>query len=183
LSPKLRKLVWPLLALLPCLLAAPGQAVEPYTWTMSGLGGFGGSQDIEPGDGFGNRALQAGASLVSEPGVHLALRLGRITMDEDEVFGSRLDARVEYATLAGEYHIDEGFYDSGLFLGLGAYRLQGTRGGRDEEDTALGATVGVTGDFALTRRLSFVVELAGHWIDFDEAQLFGTGLAGLAFHF
>lgn len=180
-SPTSRILVWPLLLLAPCLLAAPGQAVEPYTWTVSGLGGLGGSPDVDPGDGFGNRALQAGLALVREPGVHLGLRLGRMT--PDEAFGSLVDARLEYATLAGEYRADEGFYESGLFLGLGAYRLQGTRAGRDGEETALGATLGVNGEFALTSRLSFVVELAGHWVDFEEAQLFGAGLAGLAFHF
>jgi hypothetical protein len=173
---------WSLFLVAPLAFARPGLAVEPYTFTVSALGGVGGSHDAEPGDGFGNRALQVGLALVREPGVLLGLRLGRVTLEEDG-FGSLLDADLEYATVAGEYRLDEGFYESGLFLGLGVYRLQGLRAGRDAEETALGATLGVNGEFALTRRLAFVVELAGHWADFDEANLFGAGLAGLSFHF
>jgi hypothetical protein len=170
------------LVLLPLLLPRAGHAVESYTFTVGLLGGVGGSHDVDPGDGFGNRALQASFSLVREPGVHLGLRLGRLSMD-DERFGSFFDAEVEYATIAGEYRAREDFYESGLFLGLGAYRLQGTRSGGDDEETAVGATVGVSGEFAVSRRLSLLVELSGHWVDFDEAQLFGTGLAGIAVHF
>ncbi len=179
-TPIFRKLRWLLLLLF--LVPGAGRAAESYTFTVGLFGGAGGSYDVDPGDGFGNRALQASFSLVREPGVHLGLRLGRLDMDEER-FGSFADAEMEYATLAGEYRAREDFYESGLFLGLGAYRLQGTRAGGDAEDTALGATVGVSGEFAVTRRFSLMLELAGHWVDFEEAQLFGTGLAGVAFHF
>jgi hypothetical protein len=170
------------------LLGSPGAASaqqdELYTFTVGVLGGLGGSVDAEPGDSLSNPGLQLNLSMVTEPQTHLGLRLGQLALDDDEVFGSLTDADLTYVTLGGEYRFSERFYDSGVYIGLGGYRLEGTSfAGSDEEDTALGLTIGLTGEFPITRWLGVLIELSGHYADLEEAQIFGMGHAGLAIHF
>lgn len=177
-------LVLPALLLGPPPAAAQGQ--EPYNFTASLMGGIGGSADADPGDGIDNLALQLGFKLVTQPRTQLGFRLGRFDLGSGDRFGSLTDAELTYATVAGEYWLRERFYDSGAFFGLGIYRLDGTAllAGEDGGDeTAAGLTLGVAGDFQITRRLGLLVELTGHYVDFDEANLFVTGLAGVGFHF
>jgi hypothetical protein len=169
-----------------CLLLVPGaaRAQEPYSATLSLLGGLGGAEDAEPSPGFDNQGFQLGLALLTEPGVLVGVRAGSLELgDGDDAFGSLLDAQLDYATIAGEYRYREGYYDSGLYLGLGAYRLEGSRGGRDQSDTAPGLVLGITGEFQLVKRLAFLIELSGHYVDLDEARLFGMGHAGLEFRF
>lgn len=170
------------------LLGAPGAASaqdnELYTFTVGVLGGLGGSVDAEPGDSLANTGFQLNLAMVTEPQTHFGIRLGRLALDDDEVFGSLTDADLTYVTLGGEYRFAEGFYDSGIYIGLGGYRLEGTSFfGRAEEDTALGLTIGVTGEFPINRWLGVLVELSGHYADLEEAQIFAMGHAGVAIHF
>lgn len=169
------------------LLLAPARtarAQELYNFTVAGLGGAGGSLDVDRGDDLGNTGLQLNLDMVTEPRTHVALRLGRLDLDLDEGFGSLTDAELTYATVAGEYKWRETFYTSGLYLGLGAYELTGTGpGGGEESDTAPGAVLGVTGEFPLHRKLGLLLELSGHWVDFEEANVFAMGHAGIAIHF
>ena len=164
---------------------AAAQAQEPYNFSASVMGGVGGSTDADPGDGVDNLAFQLGFKLVTQPRTQLGFRLGRFEVGSGDRFGSLTDAELTYATVAGEYRLREPFYDSGVFLGLGLYRLDGTSvlGGDGGDETAPGLTLGVSGDFAINRRLSFLLELGGHYVDFDEANVFVTGLAGVGFHF
>lgn len=174
------------LLLLACLLLLPGAAgaQELYTFTVGVLGGIGGSFDADPGDSLTNTGLQLNLGLVTEARTHLVLRLGQLGLDEDEFFGSLQDADLTYATIGGEYRISETFYDSGVYVGLGGYRLEGiSRFGDDESDTSWGVTLGFTGELPITRWLGFQAEISGHYVDFDEAQVFGMAHAGLAFHF
>ena len=164
--------------------AAGAQQDELYTFTAGALGGIGGSVDAEPGDSLSNTGFQLNLAMVTEPQTHVGLRVGQLALDDDEVFGSLTDADLTYVTVGGEYRYSERFYDSGIFIGLGGYRLEGTTfGGDSEEDTALGLTIGITGEFPLTRWLGLLVELSGHYADLEEAQIFGMGHAGLAIHF
>lgn len=172
--------------LLAGLLLLPGAAgaQELYTFTVGVLGGIGGSFDAEPGDSLTNTGLQLNLGLVTEARTHLVLRLGQLALDEDEFFGSLQDADLTYATIGGEYRISETFYDSGVYIGLGGYRLEGiSRFGDDEGETSLGVSLGFTGEMPITRWLGFQAEISGHYVDFDEAQVFGMAHAGLAFHF
>ena len=174
------------LLLLAGLLLLPGAAgaQELYTFTVGVLGGIGGSFDADPGDSLTNTGLQLNLGLVTEARTHLVLRLGQLALDEDELFGSLQDADLTYATIGGEYRISETFYDSGVYVGLGGYRLEGTsRSGDDESDTSVGISIGFTGELPITRWLGFQAEIAGHYVDFDEAQVFGMAHAGLVFHF
>lgn len=171
-------------ALLLLLPAGAARAQDLYTFTFAALGGAGGSVDVDRGDDLGNTGLQANLDLVTELRTHVGLRLGRLDLDTDEGFGSLTDAELTYATVAGEYKWREPYYISGVYLGLGAYELKGTGpGGSDESDTAPGVVLGITGEFPLHRRVGLLVELSGHYVDFDEANLFAMGHAGVAIHF
>lgn len=173
------------LTLLAALLLLPGaaRAQELYTFTAGLLGGIGGSLDAEPGDDLGNTGFQLNLTMVTEPRTHVGFRLGQLSLDSEERFGSLSEAELSYVTVAGEYRFPQSYYESGLYIGLGGYRLEGSRGGGDEQDTAIGLNLGVTGEFRVTQWLGVLVELSGHYADLDDAQFFAMGHAGIAIHF
>lgn len=163
---------------------AAAQVQETYTFSGSLLAGLAGSTDADPGNGIDNVALQLGFNFVIKPRTQLALRLGRFDLDSDDRFGGLRDAELTYLTVGGEYRLSEGYYDSGVFAGLGVYDLDGTPvSGDADSQTAAGLHLGALGDFTLTRRLSFLVELSGHYVDLDDANFFVMGMAGVGFHF
>ena len=51
------------------------------------------------------------------------------------------------------------------------------------DETSFGLTLGLTGEFSINRRWSVIAEIAGHWADFDTAQVFATGHIGIGFYF
>jgi hypothetical protein len=168
------------------LLLAPSgaaRAQELYNFTAAFMGGAGGSLDVDRGDDLDNTGLQLNLGMVTEPRTHVQLRLGRLDLDVEEGFGSLTDAELSYATVAGEYKWREVYYTSGVYLGLGAYQLEGAGSRGDESDTAPGAVLGITGEFQLHRRVGLLLELSGHWVDFEEANVFAMGHAGIAIHF
>lgn len=168
-----------------CLLSSLAGGVgaqELYNFTFSALGSLGGTIDADPDPGFSNTGFQLGASLVTESRVHGALRLGVLDFG-DEFVNELTNVDLSYATVTGEYYYHEGWYESGLIFGLGAYQLEGLNSlGETEDETAFGITGGVNGLFELTRRFSLVVEVTGHWVDFDDSNVFLMANAGLAFH-
>jgi hypothetical protein len=173
-------------AALAALLAAPGDASaqQLYTFTVSASAGFGGSLDANPGDEITLGSYQFAAAIVTEPRTLVGVRVGRIGFDDDEPLESLFNADLTYLTLAGEYKFDQTFYEGGMYVGFGGYRLEGTdAAGSDQDDTSFGLAVGVTGEFPITRRFGVVVDIAGHLTDLDQAQIFATGQAGLFFRF
>lgn len=170
------------------VVSAGGGAVaqDPMAVSVSLLGGIGGSLDADPGDGMGNTAYQVAFSVPTELGTAVSFRAGRIALDDHEFFGSLRKPDLDFANIGGEYRFHEGYYTSSLYLGLGAYRLSGASrlaGGEKRDETAPGLVFGVTADFPLSRRFSFLLETAGHYVRFDEAQFFATGLGGLVIRF
>lgn len=168
--------------------AAPAPAQEPYTFTVSLLGGFGGSLD-ENDAGYGNSSLQLGLGLVTERRAHLVGRIGSIDLDGDRL-GRLFDASLDYVTVAGEYRFDEGIYESGVYAGIGGYRLEGLvaappglPGLVAEDETAIGLAFGATGEVRLTRIFALQAELGGHYLLSDFAEFFVQALAGVAVHF
>lgn len=174
------------IAVLAGLLLLPGaaRAQETYNYSAAVLGGIGGSLDAEPGDDLSNTGFQLNLSMVTDPRTHVGVRVGQLGLDADEFFGSLSEADLTYVTVGGEYRFDETWYDSGIYLGLGGYRLEGTDfAGGDSRDTSLGLTIGVTGEFKVNHWLGVLLELSGHYVDFEEAQVFGMGHGGIAVHF
>jgi hypothetical protein len=166
------------------LAAASGaRGVELHSIEFHLFGGVGGSNDADPGDGFSNQALEFGVLVPTEPGTQVGVRAGMMTIDGP--FGRYVDdTELQYVHIAGEYRFFEGYYTSGIFIGLGGYRLEGVRpGGQEDSEDAFGLAVGVTGDFPITRHLAFGLQITGHYIDFDDQQLFATALGGISLRF
>lgn len=111
------------------------------------------------------------------------MRAGQLALDKDDFFNSLADAEMTYATIGGEYRSRTTYYDSGIYMSLGAYRLTGNRAGGEDDETAPGLSIGVTGEFRINRWSGVLVELSGHYVDFDESQVFGMGNAGVVFRF
>lgn len=168
------------------VLLAPGaaRAQEIYTFTVGVLGGFGGSVDADPGDEIDNTGFQLDLGMVIQPKNHLVLRLGKLGLDSADQFVDLTNADLTYATIGGEYRYRHSYYDSGIYLALGGYRLEGNDFvGKKQDETAVGLALGVTGEFPIRRWLSVQVEFSGHYVDFERANMFAMGHAGLAVHF
>jgi hypothetical protein len=158
---------------------APDQATasDLHSFTASLLGGVGGSLD-EDASGFSNSSWQLGFGIRREVRTHFGLRLGSVDFGRGAASDPLSSANLDYLILGGEYRTEEGLYESGMFLGLGLYELDGMGSER-----AIGLALGVTGDFELTKRWTVLVEIAGHVTKLEAAEVFATGLAGVAFHF
>lgn len=169
-----------------CALAAPGaaQATEPYTFTLLLQGSLGGPLQESGGrdSGLDNAGFQLGLSIVSKGDVHVGGRVGSI--DFDDGLGGLRDASLDYVNIGGEYRFTEGFYESGVYVGLGNYEVEGTDVfGGVQSESSIGLALGVTGEFELTTRIGLALELTGHFTDLATEELFVTGHAGLAIHF
>ena len=174
-----------------CLLAVfaialPGAAAaqETYTFTAGLFGGMGGSVDADIGDSLDNSGFQLDLGMVIQPSNHLVLRIGRLGLDSDDRFEDLTDAELTYATIGGEYKYRHSFYDSGLYLALGGYRLEGDDffDGSGKEETAVGLALGVTGEFPITRWMSAQIEISGHYADFEHASVYAMGHGGIVVH-
>lgn len=168
-----------LVALALGLVPSTSLAQSRYAFTVGLMGGLGGSTDAEPDTDLNNFGLQALFAMDLDIHTMFSVRAGQLDLETDA--GELYDTELAYVTLSGEYRMTAGFYESGLFLGLGYYDLNGAP--LVPGDSALGLTLGTTGDFRLTDRFSLLVEIAGHYADLDHAQFFLHGHAGVAFHF
>ncbi|MCL4839546.1 MAG: hypothetical protein KJ058_16455 [Thermoanaerobaculia bacterium] len=178
----------PLLLALLAALSLAGEAsarnLESYLFTAGVLGGRGGSFDLEPDPGLSNPAWSAFAGMATDLQTQVSVRLGRLEFDEEAGFGDLEKADLEYAVLAGEYRFPKSWYDVGVYLGLGGYRVDGrTAAGESVDDSGLGIAFGVTGDYRLWRNLFLTAEINAHYAFIDRASLFGTALAGLSIRF
>ncbi|MFY9825347.1 MAG: hypothetical protein WAM82_28470 [Thermoanaerobaculia bacterium] len=167
------------------LLPAAAGAQELYTYTVGLLGGIGGSIDVDPGRSFTNKGFQLNLGMVTEPHTHLILRTGKLSLDQENLFGSLRDADLEYATIGGEYRARQSVWESGLYLALGGYRLNGIENstGRDQTETSIGLALGATGELPINRHLGILAEFSGHYVRFRDEQFFAMGHVGLALHF
>lgn len=164
------------------LAGAPAvSAQETYTFTVSLLGGIGGSIDRSEA-GFGNTSYQLAAGMRIGESSHVVVRAGTIDFDPVDRIGRLTQPGLEYVNLGGEYTFDEGHYTSGVYVALGAYQLDGFVLGRDESGTEVGVAVGATGDFDVSPHFSLRAEAAGHLIGSNFATAFANVLVGAAIH-
>jgi hypothetical protein len=173
-----------LAAVLVMSVAGAAPAEEKYPYRVSAFYGLGGSLDGGDDDSssLDNGTFQLGFSWISDTDILVGVRYGEIGFD-DEGIGGRVGSDLRYATIGGEYLFNEGYYTSGVYLGLGWYDVDEDDLGELPSDSAIGLALGLTGDFRLTQRFSILIELSGHYTDLDDADLLAMGHAGVAYRF
>ena len=162
-------------------LEAPAGAQEPFkSLTLSG--GIAGSID-EADTGFSNPILQVRFAVETSARGNLAIRLGRMEFDE-VIIGAVHDVTVDYLTVVGEYLFDEPGHDSGLFIGLGFFDLDGTRlDGRGGDEGSVGVIIGALGEFSVGERWFIYGEGSAAYTGLDVAQIFANLQVGVGFRF
>lgn len=170
-----------LLAAAVWLAGGAARAQELYTFTVGAMGGVGGSPDDAQAGGYDHKSLQLNFQFATDPRTQVGLRYGQLDLTgAGERIGAFFEPQLKYLSIGGEYRTQLSYYDSGLFAALGAYRLEG---GGAKTQTAIGLSVGATGEFQINRHFGVIAEIAGHYADLDQLQLFATVHAGLAVHF
>lgn len=168
--------------LIPARNAHATEQLEAFTVAL--LGGVGGTSDATPSSGYSNSSYQANFLLATEARTHLAVRVGQLDLKDFGGSGGFVDPSLQYVTIGGEYRLQQSFYESGIYISLGGYRLNGTlANGKSADESTFGVAVGATGEFKINRRLGVVLELSGHYADLDRLQFFAMAHAGLAVRF
>jgi hypothetical protein len=168
----------------PAVPLAAAEQQESYTFTLGLLGGIGGALDAEPDPGLSQRSWALSAGMVSAPRTLVMVRAGRLSIEGEPAFDRYSQADLEYVNISGEYRFAQPTYDYGTYLGIGYYKLHGDLlAGGDAQASDLGIVLGITGDFDITRYLSVIGEVSGHYVFFDDVSIFAMANLGLAVHF
>ncbi len=184
-----------LLALILCCLPGSSSAQSNHRYSAGLMFGFGGTTASEPAsatvddvyllDDQFDFSFQLLFNMEVRRGVLFGARYGQVDVELANNALATLDAPVQteltYFTAGGEYRFSAGNYESGMVLGAGYYSVDGKN--IFDDDSGLGLNLGVTGDFRLHDRWSFLLEFSAHYADLNSTQFFLMGHAGLAFHF
>jgi hypothetical protein len=162
--------------------SAPLTAQSTTLWRVGLAAGIGGTEDADVSPGYDASVLQLTLGMNGEAGTSLVARIGSMDFDGEQI-NSLVDPEMRWATLGGEYRFRGRWFESGLFLALGGYQLEGDFAGVSEDETAWGLSFGSTAEWRLSQHFSVDAELSGHWADFDQAQIFLVGLVGVSVHF
>lgn len=115
---------------------------------------------------------------------------GRVVeIDGDEVVLPALKERIDYVNVGVSYQFWEGDYTSGIFGGLGGYKVEPDtvsaelRDFRDPNETVFGFHVGVDGDLRVLSRLSIVGRITFHKLFTETNRSLLTANAGAVFRF
>lgn len=162
---------------LPATAAAEGAVYSFNIW--AGVGGPLDEDDL----GLSNSSFQLGFAVQPEDQLLVGLRVGELDLSGGMV-GESVDTSLDYATVVGEYRFTESFYESGLYIGLGLYSLDGLSliGGSFTEES-VGLVLGISGEFVLTDRVGFLLEVSGHATNLDTVDTLAMAHAGVAIHF
>lgn len=169
---------------------ADSSVAQNHAFAFHGAGGVGGSLD-ESDVGFGNFNWQVGFSHFIQDNTLVGIRVAGLDFGSSDNLGGLTDPSLLYVTVAGEMHersssFSGSFIESGIYIGLGYYSLDGTLSdGTDETDDGVGFVVGLTGDMPLisSGKLALHIELQGHWANLDAASIFAMAQIGLAYRF
>ncbi len=97
--------------------------------------------------------------------------------------------RMDYVTAGTAYEFWEGDYTSGIFAGIGGYKVrpesapQNAQPFRDPSETAFGWHVGVDGDFRVISRLSIVARVTYHNVRSETSRDILSASGGLVYRF
>lgn len=100
-----------------------------------------------------------------------------------------LNDKIDYITAGASYEFWEGYYTSGLFAGIGGYKIRpeaveaGLEGFRDQRETSFGWHLGVDGSFRIVSRLAIGARLTYHQIRATATKSVITANAGLSYRF
>ncbi|HJW92290.1 MAG TPA: outer membrane beta-barrel protein [Thermoanaerobaculia bacterium] len=118
-----------------------------------------------------------------EPDTVLKIKVGEITALLGDASGTAPDVgkgRIEHIDLLVDYRFDESFGSTGIFGGAGLYRqMSGPGRGTSDTNTDYGYSVGVNGDFPLSRRYGVIIEGAYHWVNYSYKPRFLTVTGGI----
>lgn len=159
---------------------------QDYTWTLGIQGGIGGSLK---GGGSAEASFQGGFGIQFEQQAKMWVRVGQSDFSTGSAVGDLGDGSLTYVTAGGEYQFTEAFYESGLFIGLGGYNVDGRRLlsggvlGPSDEETVLGLALGATGEFKITPSVVVLADLTIHILDHPDLRSLGTFHVGIGFHF
>lgn len=175
------------------LAAACGFAQD---WTLGAA--WGGVNDIERTfrlEGFHAREISAWVDYRLEPHVFLRAsyvsikttgdNAGKFVTQPPLLLGD-LRVGVDAATLGVSYTFFDGFYTSGMFGGIGGYRVRPEKVApefkdyTDAAETAFGFHVGVDGDFRIAKPVSVVLRLTFHGILSQSKRSLLVAAAGIA---
>lgn len=110
-------------------------------------------------------------------------------IDGDEVVLPDLKVRIDYMTIGASYQYWEGDFTSGIFGGIGGYKIDPDRvepefeGFEDPEETVFGFHAGVDGDLRVISHLSIVGRITYHKIFSDTNRSMLIASVGAAFRF
>ena len=120
--------------------------------------------------------------MVTESDILLGLRVGQVSFDSEDRVGDLSDFDLTYANVVGEYLFSEGYYTSGVYLGLGAYNLGATSDfGGDADESTLGIALGLTGEFDITQAWAVRLEVSAHYLTSSEISTVATALVGASY--
>ena len=115
---------------------------------------------------------------------------GRIVeLDGEDVVLPGLEVEIDYATVGVSYQFWEGDYTSGIFGGIGGYKVnpepspEDITNLRDFHETVFGWHVGLDGDLRVLARLSIVGRITLHKIRSETGRSLLTANAGAVFRF
>ena len=100
-----------------------------------------------------------------------------------------LNDKIDYATVGASYQFWEGYYTSGLFAGIGGYKIRpeaapaAIANFRDQRETAFGWHLGVDGSLKIVSRVAVTVRLTYHNIRATVTKPLVTANAGLSYRF
>ncbi|HZI66000.1 MAG TPA: hypothetical protein VFF17_05490 [Thermoanaerobaculia bacterium] len=115
---------------------------------------------------------------------------GRVfEIDGEDVVLRELDVEIDYATIGVSYLFWEGDYTSGIFGGIGGYKVNPEPTSdditdlRDFHETVFGWHLGLDGDLRVLARLSIVGRVTFHKIRSETGRSLLTANAGAVFRF
>ena len=189
-----------LLALAACLLAAGARA---QTWGAGVT--LGAVNDVEHHfrfDEFKPKDVAGYLEFQVEPKIVLRGTYGQMRIkgenagktftqpDGSQVTLPDLTEDIRYATVGVSYEVFEGFYSSGMFVGIGGYKIEPRdvppeiANYRDNRETAFGWHAGVDGQFqVVTRHLFVTLRLTIHGILSTQGRYPLVAGGGLTYRF
>jgi hypothetical protein len=138
---------------------------------------------------FSNTTFDMYWAFAIEPETFIKIKGGRIegpvavayeVPGDDDLFRRDVDGEVQHVEMNVEYRFTEPFGTTGLFAGLGFYRVSADG---EDADTNYGFNAGVNADFPLSPRYGIVLEGTYHWSKAAFQQRFMTFGGGLRVRF